>query len=186
MGEKHRQSVLESDQYRLRLKGLAQMIKSGHPPFFESVLMDKMEWRQSAKISQIKREILATKHHQRVKIVNYHNHKAWTSKDALRSSIGRFVDCNANLSKPNLLINGDSYPYKFILQTFLIRTGSHRIRALCSGYQRGIKCLMNVPKGAVIGTYVGIEYLYDEYQRIFVNSNEETLRNVYAFDVTLP
>merc|ERR1712048_779077 len=152
---------------------------------------DKMNWRHSAKMSKIKQEIAAQhgNKHTNVQIPKWMSkqHRKWTSKRDLIESIAKHLEHNRNLnaSKPNLLISGNSYPYKFILSTFLIPRGGRRIKALCSGCQRGIKALMDIPKGTVIGTYVGIEYSADEYQAIFAHSNEEALRNVYAFDLTV-
>ena len=37
----------------------------------------------------------------------------------------------------------------------------------------------------MIGQYIGVEYLDHEFQDVFGHSNEETVRNVYAFDQTL-
>ena len=58
-----------------------------------------------------------------------------------------------------------------------------RIEALDA--QRRIVAKADIPRGTVLGQYIGTEYLEREFDKKFESTNEETLRNMYSFDLSL-
>eukprot|EP01084_Bolivina_argentea_P158161 275549_1 len=182
----------DKDRYKLRLKALAQMIKTGQRPYFNRVCMNKMDPTCTQQIHQIKCNIKMVhntskkKHDITVDINGYTQHK-WMPKKSLSQTIKKYYKHNLkhNPSKPEMWIGKSHMPYHFVLKSYRIKKDSHRIKALSTGYQRGLKTIIDVPKGTVIGQYVGVEYMMSEWQSVFSNTNEEAVRNTYAFDVTI-
>lgn len=139
-----------------------------------------------------------------VEINHFERHKMWIKNQSLSQCIENHLRVNkAHESKPMIVVakhksknkykmNIGAYnthdfrllSYKQILETFRIGA-DHRIPALRSGFEHGLRAKQDIPKGTVIGQFVGVEYTADEWSRVFSHSNEESLRNVYAFDQSI-
>ena len=195
----------EKNFYQLRLKGISQMLKRGTAPTFAAAPLCKQNERISDRINTIKTTI--SNNHQQtkrnkkgydVKINHYHSHQTWITQKNLAITIKNYVKKNkVDKTKPEILIaktkpentiscdmsDYDALPYYLVLEVFLCGK-EHRIVALRES-QRGLRAKINIPKHTVIGHYVGVEYTEKEWEDTFPGSNEESVRNVYAFNQTL-
>ena len=58
------------------------------------------------------------------------------------------------------------------MSKYQIKKG-HRIKKLIG--QQGVRCNVRLPKGTILGQYTGCEYLENEFDDVFKDSNEYNL-----------
>ena len=74
-----------------------------------------------------------------------------------------------------------SYPLHKLVQTFILK--HHRIAQLNG--QTGVRALENIPSGTVLGQYLGVLTLEEEYQSIYADTTECSDYDLYSSTISL-
>eukprot|EP01083_Nonionella_stella_P038669 105136_1 len=213
MEEQIKSLTLENNKLKICVRALAQIVKEGPRPQKHLVPMSKTNpWSQEVDKIKTKLNTYFEKRYKSLEVdiepAQHHLDNAWIDDTALRRRIQNHIVVNGiNNSKTGqqskILIkkvgNKNSHDHSVCadifgvndcfkmnlldyVEAFQIPRG-HRIPSLEG--KIGLRCKRFIPKGTVLGQYIGTEYIAKEFDTIYEHSNEWDLRNMYAFDLNL-
>ncbi len=194
----------ERDRYRQKLKGLRRMSCESTEPRYGLVKMAKRAPEsankkplRSAKIAQL---------YKKIKRSGQYDNSKWKIEaeekwEPYFDSILAYIRHNGEYpTKPEISLGGsednsdsdsdesdddDDDKWKSQVSVLARYDVSQHAHIPSLNGQRGLRAKVDIPKGTVLGRYVGVEYFADEWQDIYGGTRDEALHAVYAFNTEI-